>query len=142
MGHRQYRRDADDADGAREGDEDGAGFLRPQVVEGQRQRGQQRHRGLAEVLVDALALLLRLKGIGVGGDLSVLEGDDARGVFFREVGVMGDHHDQPVGGDLLQEVHDLDTGVAVQGAGRLVCEQDIGVVDQRAGDGDALHLTA
>ena len=55
---------------------------------------------------------------------------------------MGDHHDQPILGDLLEQIHDLDTGVAVQRAGRLVGEQDIRIVDQRARDRDTLHLTA
>ena len=82
------------------------------------------------------------KGIGVGGDLTVLEGDDARRVLLRQLGVVGDHHDQPILGDLLEQIHDLDTGVAVQRAGRLVGEQDIRIVDQRARDRDTLHLTA
>ena len=55
---------------------------------------------------------------------------------------MGDHHDEPVLGDLFEQIHDLDAGVAVQRAGRLVGEQDVGIVDQRACDRDTLHLTA
>ena len=55
---------------------------------------------------------------------------------------MGDHDHQPVLRHLLEEVHDLDAGGAVQGAGGLVGQQDIRVVHQGPGDGHALHLAA
>ena len=42
--------------------------------------------------------------------------------------------------DLLQDVHDLDGGLGVERAGRLVGQQDLGVVDKGAGNGHALHL--
>ena len=42
----------------------------------------------------------------------------------------------------LETIHDLHAGFGVERARRLVCENDIRVVDQRARDGDALHLTA
>ena len=44
--------------------------------------------------------------------------------------------------DLLQDVHDLDGGLGVERAGRLVGQQDLGVVDKGAGNGHALHLAA
>ena len=68
--------------------------------------------------------------------------DDASGVAPGQLGVVRDHDDQAVLGDLLEQVHDLDGGGGVQGAGGLVGEQDLGVVDEGAGDGHALHLAA
>ena len=55
---------------------------------------------------------------------------------------MGDHDDETVFRHLFQKVHDLHGGLRVEGAGGLVREDDIGVVDKRSRDGDALHLTA
>ena len=55
---------------------------------------------------------------------------------------MGDHDDEPVAGDLRQQVHDLHRGGGVQRPGGLVGQDDLGVVDQGAGDGHALHLPA
>jgi hypothetical protein len=49
---------------------------------------------------------------------------------------VGDHDDgQPLGVQLVEEVHNFGTGLAVQGASRLVGQQDTGLVDQRPGDG-------
>ena len=55
---------------------------------------------------------------------------------------MGDHDHKAVFGHLLQQLHHLNAGVAVQCAGRLVGQQDVGVIDQCAGDGHTLHLAA
>ena len=55
---------------------------------------------------------------------------------------MGDHDDQAVGSDLLQDVHDLHAGLGVERTGGFVGKNDFGVVDQGAGDSHALHLTA
>ena len=55
---------------------------------------------------------------------------------------MRDHDDQPVARDLFQKLHDLHAGLAVQRAGGLVREDDVGVVDESTRDGDALHLPA
>ena len=55
---------------------------------------------------------------------------------------MRDHDDQAVVRDLGEQVHDLDAGFGVEGAGGLVGQQDLGIVDQGARDGDALHLAA
>ena len=57
-----------------------------------------------------------------------------------QLGVVGDHDDQAIGGDLAQQVHHLYRGRRVQGAGRLIRQQDLGIVDQGAGDRYALHL--
>ena len=55
---------------------------------------------------------------------------------------MRDHDDQAVVRNLGEQVHDLHTGLGVERARGLVCQQDLGIVDERAGDGDALHLAA
>ena len=59
-----------------------------------------------------------------------------------QLGVVGDHDDEAVAGNVAQQVHDLNAGLGVQGAGGFVGEQDLGVVDEGARDGDALHLAA
>ncbi len=55
---------------------------------------------------------------------------------------MGDHDNQAVLGDFGEQVHNLDAGLGVKGAGGLVGEQNLGVVDEGAGNGHALHLSA
>ena len=81
-------------------------------------------------------------GVGVPGDPAVLQGDDAGGVLLGQLGIMGDHDDQPVPGHLLQKLHHLHAGLAVQRAGGLVGQEDVRVVDEGPGDGNALHLAA
>ena len=44
--------------------------------------------------------------------------------------------------ELIEEVHDLRTGLAVEVPGGFVGEEDVGVLNQRPGDGDALLLSA
>ena len=44
--------------------------------------------------------------------------------------------------ELLEERHDLDAGLRVEVAGRLVGEDDLRLADQRARDRDALLLAA
>ena len=53
---------------------------------------------------------------------------------------MRHHHDQAVIGHPLEDVHDLDTDLAVKGAGRLVGEHNVRVVHEGAGNRHALHL--
>ena len=72
--------------------------------------------------------------------MAVLEAHDSCGVPLGQLGVVRDHDDQSLVGNLLQEVHHLDARLGVQGARRLVCQHDVGVVDQGARDGHALHL--
>ena len=48
----------------------------------------------------------------------------------------------PLGVELVEEGHDLIAGVGVEVAGGLVGEDDGGLVDEGAGDGDALALAA
>ena len=55
---------------------------------------------------------------------------------------MRDHDDQLLFGNLFQDLHDLHAGDRIERAGGLVGQQNVGIVDQRAGDRHALHLTA
>jgi hypothetical protein len=60
-----------------------------------------------------------------------------------DVGLVGDEHDGVAGGvEPLEDGHDLDPRLRVEVSGGLVREQDRRIVDERAGDGDALALTA
>ena len=138
------QRNADDADRACKGREQGAGLFGPEVVEAQGQRGPPRHGGVAHVLVNGRGKLsgVGLVGGGVGADDTILQVHDAGGVLLGQLRVVGDHDHQPVLCHLLEQLHDLDAGLAVQRAGGLVCQQDIRVVDQCTGNGNALHLAA
>ena len=75
-------------------------------------------------------------------DVAVEEVDDAAGVARVALRV-GDHHD---GGALLvefgEQVHHLLAVLGVEVAGGLVGEDELGVGDHGAGDGDALLLSA
>ena len=152
-GHREDQRDADDADGPRKGGQGGAALFGEQVFEGQPERGQQGHGGLADLFAPGglqlggvggpLGLQLgRGQGVRVAGQLAVQHPDDAGGILLRKGRVVGDHDDQPVPADLLQQVHDLDAGLGVQGAGGLVGQDDVGVIDDCPGNGHPLHLAA
>ncbi len=75
--------------------------------------------------------------------------DDAVGDLDQAVGmgrhvlVMGHQDDGVAGiGQLAQQGHDVGTGAAVEGAGRLVGEDDAAAIHQRPGDRDALLLAA
>jgi hypothetical protein len=78
----------------------------------------------------------------VARDDAVADGDDAVGVF-GDVGLVGDEDDGvALGVEFVEEGHDLVAGLGVEVAGGLVGEDDGGLVDQGAGDGDALALAA
>ena len=74
---------------------------------------------------------------------AVADHDHARRVL-GDVGLVGDQDDRDaaLAVEPLQDLHDLDAGAAVEVAGGLVGEEQLGVVDQRAGDRDALLLAA
>ena len=65
--------------------------------------------------------------MGVLGDVGLV-GDDDDGVAF--------------GLEFIKEGHDLDAGLGVEVAGGLVGQDDGWLIDQRAGNGDALALAA
>ena len=138
--------DADDADAAGKGGQHRAALFGQQVLEGKPEGGQDRHRGPLGVAADACSLfggqLLGAQRGAVAGDGAVEHADDAGRVALGQLWIMGHHDDQPLGGDLLEDLHDLHAGLGVEGAGRLVGQNDIGVVDDGAGNGNALHLPA
>ena len=142
VGQRQDRGDANDADGPRERGHQRAPLLGHQVVERQGQGGEESHRRAAHGFRGAPVLLGGDKRRGIGDDGAVGQFDDARRVLVSELGIVGHHDDQAVAGDVAQEVHDLDAGLGVEGTRGLVGEQDFGIVDEGAGDGNALHLAA
>ena len=75
------------------------------------------------------------------GDPALVEDDDLVGVDDgREA--MGDDDRGPARGDALQGLLDRRLGPAVEGAGRLVEDQDRRVLEQGSGDRDALLLAA
>ena len=55
---------------------------------------------------------------------------------------MCNHDNKAIFGYALENFHDLDTGFSVQCTGWLICQDDIRIIDQSTGDGDALHLAA
>ncbi len=75
-------------------------------------------------------------------DMAVAEGDPAAGPErdFRLVGHDDDGDPRPV--EVGEHLHDLVGRAAVEGARRLVRKQELRIVDERAGDGDALLLAA
>ena len=81
------------------------------------------------------------KGRGVVGDAPVRQADNAVRITLGKFRVVGNHDDQAVLGDFGKKVHHLDAGFRIQGAGRFVSKHDIGVVDERTGNRNALHLT-
>ena len=119
-------------------------LLGPQIVEAQRDGRGERHRGLAQPLVYGRLrrALLDLVRVGIAADHAVAQLDGSGGVLLGELGIMCDHDHQTVLRHLLEQVHDLHGRVGVERSGRLVGQHDVRVVDQGAGDGDALHLPA
>ena len=80
--------------------------------------------------------------IAVIRDESVLQADDASRILLCEFRIVRHHDDEPVFRDLLQQLHNLHRGIGVQGARRLIRQENIRVVHQGAGNGDTLHLSA
>ena len=144
VGQRQDGGDADDADGAGEGRHERAALLRQQVFERKGERGCRGHARGAGLLGRArrVGFGRRVEGARVGADDAVGQRHDARGVLLGQLGIVRDHDDQAVVGDFGEQVHDLHARLAIERARRFVGQQDFRVVDERAGDGHALHLAA
>ena len=147
VGQSQDQGDTNDTDRPSKGGHEGTALLGHEVVEGEMEGRPEGHGGLLALFHVGLAydgLLGRggFKGHGIVGDASVAKFYDAGGVFLGQLGVMGDHDDQLVLGDLSEDLHDLHTGNGVQSARGLVGQKNIGVVDDGAGNGHTLHLTA
>jgi hypothetical protein len=128
--------------GAGEGREQRAALLGAQVVGRELERGEEPQPHVLGTGLLAHGELGGRDGVGVRDDLAVLQADDAGGVLVGKLGVVRDHDHEAVGGDLLQQVHDLDAGLGVEGTGGLVGQDDGRVVHEGARDGHALHLAA
>src|SRR5438045_3355237 len=78
----------------------------------------------------------------ITGDQSIADSDDAVSMS-RDVFLVC-HQDNGIAllPERLEEVHDFGAGPRVEVAGGFVGQEDGGVVDQGAGDGDALSLSA
>ena len=140
-GQGQDQRDADDTDAARERDQQRPPLLGHQVVQGEAQGRREAHGGFARLRRGGFPVL-PVVGIRVADDAAVQQAHGTGRVPVRQFAVMGDHDHEPVAGDLLQHLHDLHAGFAVQGAGGLVRQDDLRIVHQGTGDRDALHLAA
>ena len=80
--------------------------------------------------------------IGVRTNLSIFQIDDPGRILLCQFRVMCDHNDQTVFRYLSKKIHDLHTGVTVQCPGRLICKQDLRIIDQRSCNCDSLHLAS
>ena len=70
-------------------------------------------------------------------------GDDAPADAADQLAVVrGDEHRRAARVDLAEQVHDLERQVGIEVAGRLVGEDELRIVDERARDRDALLLAA
>src|ERR1700704_334195 len=80
----------------------------------------------------------------VPNDLAVVDRDHAPAQQVDDVAIMGRHQHGRLGlvVDLQEELHDLPAGRRVEVAGRLVGNDQPGLVDQGTSDGDALLLAA
>src|SRR5690606_2718401 len=99
-----------------------SGAVRPLLPQ-----GEKGHRASGRLLGDDAVGDEDLAAAGLG-DLFVVGGDE-KGGFLVLV-------------DLLDQLHDLGGGVAIEIAGGFVGEDQFGLVHQGAGNGDALLLTA
>ena len=142
IGERQDRRNTDNANRTCKGRHGRAALLGHKVSGRKPQRRHKAHRGFARRLGLAARSVGDIERIGIVGDLTVRQVDDARSVLVRQLGIVRDHNNQTVACNILEQVHDLHGRCRVQGTGRLVCQHDFGVVDQGTGDGHALHLSA
>src|SRR5690606_10547111 len=82
------------------------------------------------------------RDLNVADDAAVAHDEVALAVV-RDVELVGDHDDgDALVVEFLKNAHDLDGGFAVEVAGGFVGEEDVRLVDEGAGDGDALLLSA
>ena len=145
VGEGQDQGNTHNPNGRRKGHKQRPRLLGKQVGDREGERRQKGHGGLAHLFLCPLCLLLlraRCIRIGILGDLPVAQVHDPGGVPLRQVRVMGHHDHQMILCNLLEKAHHLLPGIAVQGAGGFIGQQDGGTVDQGARNRDALHLSA
>src|SRR6478752_7569477 len=87
-------------------------------------------------------LILRWNSLLVAHDLAVAQRQMARCAATDRRVVRHDQERDAVAIQLLDDLHDLGTGLRVEVAGRLVREQEARLHDDRAADRDALALAA
>ena len=93
-------------------------------------------------LLGRLVLVVAGRGL-VADQAALLEGDHAAAHLVDHLAVVGDdEHGRAGAVDPVEQLHDPDRRLGVEVAGRLVGEQKRRVVDERAGDRDALLLAA
>ena len=83
-------------------------------------------------------------GRAVVDDLAELQPDDALGEHLGQQDVVDvdDRRQVPLAAKLADQAHDLPRGLGVEAGGRLVDQQQPGVLDQGPGDADPLPLPA
>ena len=100
--------------------------------------GEQGLRDLAARVAEDL-----LRGALLHDAAAVDDGDAVAGLLRHREGVGDhDHRDTEFLVDVAKQLEHAHRGAGVQGARRLVAQHDLGVVGKRAGNGDALLLTA
>lgn len=96
---------------------------------------------LIEGAVDIALVVVEEFLVGaLGDDLAVLEDVDAVAVANGAEAV-GDGDGGAIGGELVEGFLDLSFGDGVHGGGGFVHEEDVGIAEEGAGEGEALALT-
>ena len=80
--------------------------------------------------------------ICVRTDFSIFQINYSGRILLCQFRVMCDHNDQTVFRHLSKKIHDLHTGVTVQCSCRLICKQDLRIIDQRSCNCNSLHLAS
>ena len=80
--------------------------------------------------------------ICVRTDFSIFQINDSGRILLCQFRVMCDHNDQTVFRHLSKKIHDLHTCVTVQCPCRLICKQDLRIIDQRSCNCNSLHLAS
>ena len=107
IGQRQNRRNTDNANRARKGRHGRTAFFGHKVSGRKPQRRHKAHRGFARRLGLAACGVSDIERIGIVGDLTIRQVDDARGVLVRQLGIVRDHNNQTVACHVLEQIHDL-----------------------------------
>ena len=95
-----------------------------------------------DVILIALDIAVGTLVCAIGVDVSIYDLNDAVAVEVYQIGLVGDQQDQVGTGYFLENIHDQDGIGLVQVTRGLVGQNDGRVLDQSAGDGHPLLLTA
>ena len=150
----KYHRDADNSDTAGKRDHSRTLDFGQEIFERKHKCHTDGHRRffLSALIGLRLILLRRLRRLGdfvllgirhsVADDFAVQKADYARGILLGKFGIVRDHYDEPVFGNLFQKLHYLNARDRIERARRFVRENYFGVVYKRAGYRHPLRLTA